>query len=599
MQKERFRYFIKVPELAAFYNEITDYRTAEDVGVDRPDKNEILHHIPPTPDQEYFIGQLMKFAQTGDATLLGRLPLSETEEKAKMLIATDYARKMALDMRMIDPEYEDHPDNKASHCARTIAEYYRKYDEQLGTQFVFSDLGTYQPGQWNVYTEIKRKLVEDYGIPAHEIRFIQECKSEKSRKAVIEAMNEEYVRVLFGSTSMLGTGVNAQRRAVAIHHLDTPWRPSDLAQRDGRAVRKGNEIAKLYADNKVDVIIYAVEKSLDSYKFNLLHCKQTFISQLKSGAMGARTIDERAMDEKSGMNFSEYMAILSGNTDLLEKAKLEKRIASLEGERKSFNKGKRESELKLEEKTLALRNNQAAIAAMTEDWEKFTAAAQTDREGNRLNLIKIDGLDSTDEKTIGKRLQEIAKNATTGGQYKRIGELYGFPIEVVSELTLRDGLEFTDNRFVVKGIYRYNYNNGHLAMADTHAAAMNFLNALERIPGIIDQYRKKNEVLEQEIPQLQAIADKEWKKEDELKQLKSELAALDRKIQLELALPTPEGTPNQGQENGGAQEVPKAENIPKPETPDSDFVRNHLVVGRPGLTTREEDRGIKKKVMGL
>ncbi len=229
VQKERFRYFIKVPELAAFYNEITDYRTAEDVGVDRPDKNEILHHIPPTPDQEYFIRQLMKFAQTGDATLLGRGKLSETEEKAKMLIATDYARKMALDMRMIDPEYEDHPDNKASHCARTIAEYYRKYDGQLGTQFVFSDLGTYQPGGWSVYTEIKRKLVEDYGIPAHEIRFIQECKSEKSRKAVIEAMNEGYVRVLFGSTSMLGTGVNAQRRAVAIHHLDTPWVRHEVA----------------------------------------------------------------------------------------------------------------------------------------------------------------------------------------------------------------------------------------------------------------------------------------------------------------------------------------------------------------------------------
>ena len=370
--------------------------------------------------------------------------------------------------------------------------------------------------------------------------------------------------------------------------LDLPDRPSDLAQRDGRAVRKGNEIAKLYADNRVDVIIYAVEKSLDSYKFNLLHCKQTFISQLKSGAMGARTIDEGAMDEKSGMNFSEYMAILSGNTDLLDKAKLEKRIASLEGERKSFHKGRRESELKLEEKTLALRNNQAAITAMTEDWEKFTAAAQTDKEGNRLNLIKIDGLDSTDEKTIGKRLQEIAKNATTGGQYKRVGELYGFPIEVISEPTLRDGLEFTDNRFVVKGNLRYNYNNGHLAMADTHAAATNFLNALEKIPGIIDQHQKRNEVLEQEIPQLQAIAGKTWKKEDELKQLKSELAALDRKIQLELASPIPEktekNTPN-------AAQIPQL--VQKQENPHKDFVQSHIVIRNPGLTVPRENKGVK------
>ena len=591
VQKERFRYFIKVPELAAFYNEITDYRTAEDIGVDRPKKNEILHHIPPTPDQEVFIGKLMQFAKSGDATILGRPPLSETEEKAKMLIATDYARKMALDMRMIDPNYEDHPDNKASHCAKTIAEYYRKYDAHKGTQFVFSDLGTYQPGGgWSVYTEIKRKLVEDYGIPASEIRFIQECKNEKARKAVIEAMNSGYVRVLFGSTSMLGTGVNAQRRAVAIHHLDTPWRPSDLAQRDGRAVRKGNEIAKLYADNKVDVIIYAVEKSLDSYKFNLLHCKQTFISQLKSGALGARTIDEGAMDEKSGMNFSEYMAILSGNTDLLDKAKLEKKIASLEGERKSFHKGKRDSELKLESKTSALRNNQAVITGMTEDWEKFTAAVQTDKEGNRLNPIKIDGLDTADEKAIGKRLQEIAKNATTGGQYKRVGELYGFPIEVVSEKTLKDGLEFCDNRFVVAGNYRYSYNNGHLAMADTHAAAMNFLNALEKIPSVIDQYKAKNEALEQEIPQLREIAGKTWKKEDELKQLKSELAALDRKIQLELA-PKQEETPGQGQEQG-SQTMPKAEHVPKPDDAAHDYIRSHVIIGSPGIEHREY-RGVK------
>ena len=322
--------------------------------------------------------------------------------------------------------------------------------------------------------------------------------------------------------------------------LDLPDRPSDLEQRDGRGVRAGNEIAKLYADNKVDVIIYAVEKSLDSYKFNLLHCKQTFISQLKSGALGARTIDEGAMDEKSGMNFSEYMALLSGNTDLLDKAKLEKKIASLEGERKSFNKGKRDSEFKLDSKTSELRNNTAVVKAMTEDWNKYVSAAKTDKEGNRLNAVKVDGVFSLDEKVIGKRLQEIAKNATTGGLYKPVGEIYGFPIKVVSERMLKDGLEFTNNRFVVEGNYKYTYNNGHLAMADPVAAARNFLNALEKIPSTIDQYKTKNEVLEREIPQLQDIVGKVWKKEDELKQLKSELAALDRKIQLELAPPAQE-----------------------------------------------------------
>ena len=533
--KDRFRYFIKVPELAAFYNEITDYRTAEDVGVDRPEKREILHNIPPTPQQEVFIQKLMEFAKTGDATLLGRVALSDKERKGKMLIATDYARKMALDMRMIDPSYEDHPDNKASHCARMIAEYYRKFDAQKGTQFVFSDLGTYKPGEWSVYSEIKRKLVEDYGIPAHEIRFIQECKTEKSRKAVIEAMNEGTVRVLFGSTSMLGTGVNAQKRAVCVHELDTPWRPSDLEQREGRAIRKGNEVAKLYNDNKVDVIIYAVERSLDSYKFNLLHCKQTFISQLKRGALGARTIDEGSMDENTGMNFSEYMAILSGNTDLLEKAKLEKRIAALESERKAHGKGKADSEYKLRSLNDDIGKNEITMRKMQSDLDKYQAAVRRDDEGNPLPGLTLDGCRFTDIQNMGIHLQGLAQRTNTHGEYVRVGEVYGFPISITSEKTLTDGIEAIQNRFVVEGEYKYKYNNGFIAMSDTKTACMNFVNALERLPEIIRQYEERTEKMRKDVPLLEAIIAKPWGKEDELKALKSELAVLDRKITAELA----------------------------------------------------------------
>ena len=324
--------------------------------------------------------------------------------------------------------------------------------------------------------------------------------------------------------------------------LDLPDRPSDLAQRDGRGVRAGNEIGKLYADNKVDVIIYAVEKSLDSYKFNLLHCKQTFISQLKSGALGARTIDEGAMDEKSGMNFSEYMAILSGNTDLLDKAKLEKKIASLEGERKSFNKGKRDSETKLQSKTAELGNNKASLKGMTEDYGKFMGKAKKDKDGNILNLITLDGVESTNLEVIGKHLQMLAEKGTTGGQYKRIGEIYGFPVKIVSETSFENGLPFVDNRFFVEGNYKYQYNYGHIAKSDPIAAANNFLNALQKIPSYIEQYDSRCKALEKEIPQLEEIAGKTWKKEEELKGLKAELAALDRKIQLELAPPQEQDT---------------------------------------------------------
>ncbi len=418
VQKERFRYFIKVPELAQFYSEITDYRTAKDIGIDRPDKNEVLYNIPPTPDQDAFIKNLMEFAKSGNATLLGRPPLTEREEKAKMLIATDYARKMSLDMRMVSGKYEDHPDNKASHCAAKLAEYYNRFKTQKGTQFVFSDLGTYKPGEWNVYGEIKRKLVEDHGIPAHEIRFIQEAKTDKQRKELIDGMNQGKIRILFGSTSMLGTGVNAQKRAVAVHHLDTPWRPSDLAQRDGRAIRKGNEIAKFFAENKVDVIIYAVEKSLDSYKFNLLYNKQLFIDQLKNNSLGKRTIDEGSMDEKSGMNFSEYVAILSGNTDLLDKAKLEKQIAGLESEKQAFNRSKFSSKYKLEDVTAMLESAESRLTRMSLDWENLQKRIQKRPDGTIVNPVGLEGLSpNADAKLIGTKLNQIADKARTGGQY--------------------------------------------------------------------------------------------------------------------------------------------------------------------------------------
>jgi N12 class adenine-specific DNA methylase len=536
VQKERFRYFIKVPELAAFYSEITDFRTAKNIGIDRPEKNEILHNIPQTPQQQEFIKKLVEFAKTGDATLLGRTPLTDREEKAKMLIATDYARKMSLDMRMIDRnKYDDHIDNKASHCAANIAKYYNQYNTQRGTQFVFSDLGTYKPGEWNPYSEIKRKLVEDHRIPAHEIRFIQEAKTEIARKALITGMNEGNIRVLFGSTDMLGTGVNAQKRAVAVHHLDSPWRPSDLEQREGRAIRKGNEAAKLHADNKVDVIIYAVEKSLDSYKFNLLHNKQLFITQLKNNNMGTRTIDEGSMDEKSGMNFSEYVAILSGNTDLLDKARLEKKVAALESERQAFSKNKISSEYKLQDIVRTVDGNNELVARMSKDWETFNSRVQYDKDGNKLNPVKLDGVESADVKALAAKLTQINDNATTHGEHYKIGSLYGFSLSVKTEDSMKEGMLFKQNRFFIEGEgnIKYTYNNGNIAN-DPKLAVHYFLHALEKIPSLIEKYQADTEKISKDLPVLKEVTQSTWRREDELKDLKTELLALDRKIQLSL-----------------------------------------------------------------
>ena len=558
VQKERFRYFVKVPELATFYNEITDYRTGEDVGLDRPAMNVILHNIQPTADQRDFNQRLMQFAQTGDGELIFRAPLSDREQKGKMLIATDASRKAALDMRLVSQElFGDDPDNKASHCARLVAEYYQKYDEQQGTQFIFSDLSTYKPGEWNVFQEIKDKLVNKYNIPEHEIRFIQEAKNQKQRNAIIDAMNNGEVRILFGSTTTLGTGVNAQKRAVAVHHIDIPWRPSDLEQRDGRARRTGNWVAKEFAGNNVDVIVYAVERSLDIYKFNLLQNKQLFITQLKTNSLGTRVIDEGAIDEENGMNYAEMVAILSGNDDLLQKAKLEKKILALESERKTYMQARRETEWRMEVAQGKLSKNDEIIKNMTEDNERFLGQRKTGEDGTALPGLKMvhtpefaaDGTYNIEG--MGEVLQDAGR--TIGNKDRQLGTVYGFPLMVESVYMWDDKMKkevYAGNKFWLQGHYQYSYNNGKIAMSkDNRLAAVRYgVNALEKIPEYIKQYQERNEQLRQDIAEYERIAGKAWSKEDELKSLRKEMDELDKKIQASLdattaAAPKPKELP--------------------------------------------------------
>ncbi|MEO7049234.1 MAG: helicase-related protein, partial [Ferruginibacter sp.] len=385
--KERFRHFIKVPELALFYNEITDYKTAKHINLDKPELNEQLVNIPPTPDQQEFIKNLMTFAKTGDATLIGRLPLSADEDKGRMLIATNYAKKMAVDMRLINPfAYTDHPDNKVNACARKIAELYQLSNNKKGTQIVFSDIGTPKPAAFNIYDALKEKLVADFSIPSNQITFIHDW-TDRQKPELFRKMNNGDIRILLGSTEKAGTGLNVQKKVIAMHHLDIPWKPSELEQRNGRGARQGNILAKESYGNKVDNYIYAVEQSLDNYKFNLLKNKQTFISQMKNCELNVRTIDEGSIDEKSGMNFSEYIAILSGDTTLLEKSKMEKKIAVLESLRVAHHKEVFRSRLSLDKMQADKERTLQTLNKLKTDVELYHGGLQFDKDGSKINSI--------------------------------------------------------------------------------------------------------------------------------------------------------------------------------------------------------------------
>ena len=616
ISKERFRYFIKVPELAMFYNEITDYRTAADVGIDRPELDEELCQIPMTDDQQAFLDKLVLFAKTGDPEHIGRTDLSDGEVKALMLLVTMYSNKLSLDMRLISPAYADSPGNKASRSAANIAEYYRRYEDQKGTQMVFCDLSTYKPGIWNVYSEIKRKLVEDHGIPAQEIRFVQEAASDKVRQAMFDAMNEGKIRVLFGSTQKLGTGVNAQQRIVAMHHLDIPWRPMDLEQRNGRGARKGNIVAKEYAGNKVKAYVYAVLRTLDAYKLNLLHNKQQFIDQLKRNRLGARRLDEGAISEDSGMNFAEWMAVVSGNTDLLQKAKLEGRIAALESEQTIFMRTRHEAQSQLQRYTAEIGRRDAMLERLKRDWDYINEVAPPDAKGKRANPLRIDGVESADIVAHGKRLVEIDRTVNTGDDYQKIGTLFDFRILVRTERMQKDGLALTVNKFMVEGLdgIKYTFNNGHLA-AEPKTAATNFIRALDTIPSLMATYEKEKKQFTRDIPTFEQQIAAVWPKEEELKRLKTEAESLTRKIQLDIAQKQQEMQEMQAKtaDNGnglkienaevvdevikpskaeplstasGNQEEPPEEREHVMSPPESDFIRNHILLVRPATNMK-------------
>jgi hypothetical protein len=214
------------------------------------------------------------------------------------------------------------------------------------------------------------------------------------------------------------------------------------------------------------------------------------------------------------------------------------------------------SEQKLSNIVRIVDGNNELISRMKEDWETFNSRLQYDRDGNKLNPLKLDGVESADVKVLAEKLNKLADNATTHGEYYRIGELYGFKLQIKTEDTVKEGLALKQNKFYIEGEgnIKYTYSNGHIAN-DPKLAVNYFIHALEKIPSLIENYEKKNAELSKDLPVLQEVKNSVWRKEDELKQLKADVAALERKIDLSLK-PMDEG------EERPAQKQEKKEDNP-------------------------------------
>lgn len=332
--KERFRNFVNIPELISLYKKHANIVNDHNMAIEKPQLVSKLIEVEPNDLQINFNDKLIEFVEEENGQLLAGITgkvYSEDQMNAKMLLCTNLSKKASIDMRLVNSSFPKIDNGKLDELCKNVDSIYKQFNDDKGVQIIFSDIGTpnKDENKFSVYDEIRKTLVENYTIPSNEIAFIHEHDSTLNKKqAFFKEVNKGKYRIILGSTSKLGTGVNIQYRCTALHHIDIPWRPSDMEQRNGRGERQGNWLAKEKNNNQV----YATKKSLDAYNFQILAQKDEFIKQIKNGSITQRTFNEGDVGEGREVSYAVLSACVSGNTELLEKIKLEKELEKLEDE---------------------------------------------------------------------------------------------------------------------------------------------------------------------------------------------------------------------------------------------------------------------------
>jgi len=405
--KMRYRQFVNLPELAMWYKDMAHVVTNLALKDEKPTLEHVMVNIEPSADQEDFIKRLIMFAKTKDGGHIGMI-LGDNEKQAYMLLATNLAKKMSIDMRLIDGEkYSFDPAGKLAKMCEVVAAEYRSSTSFRGTQMIFGDLGTPGSKGFNVYGEIKRILIEVHGLPAEEIQFVHDYKTNARKTQFTKDMNHGKIRVALGSTKVGGTGINPQYSMIAVHHYDFPWTPKDIEQRDGRLYRQGAEMVRKHRGNVAKSYFYAVNRTLDPYCFTILKNKQSFILQIKTNTTD-RKIDEGSFDEQSGVGYAEFEALLSGNTDLLQKAKLDKEYSMMEHSYTAFQTQKQATVVRHSNLLREIETVEQTVDRLSKD-----AVWLADHDSSVLPLM-VAGVPYMDRQQIGEKLfTEVAAMVRT------------------------------------------------------------------------------------------------------------------------------------------------------------------------------------------
>lgn len=503
--KTRFAKFYNLPELMSVFKNVADIQTADMLKLPVPEAHYHNIALKPSEYQKEIVASLAERAE--------KVRNREVDSSVdNMLLITNDGRKLALDQRLVNPMLPSDPNSKAAKCAENVFEIWRRTADQRSTQMIFCDLSTPKDdGIFSVYDDIRAKLLE-LGIPENEIAFIHNAKSEVQKKDLFGKVRSGQVRILLGSTQRMGAGTNCQQKLIALHHLDCPWRPSDLQQREGRIIRQGNE------NPEVDIYSYVTEGTFDAYLYQLVESKQKFISQImtsKSPVRSAEDVDEQAL------SYAEIKALASGNPMIKEKMDLDIEVSKLKLLKANHLSQKYALEDAISKgfpKQIA--ETQARITGYGADIA--TVKENTHPNGDGFSPLTLAGVTHADKKEAGAALLTMCQTMLSP-EATQIGSYRGLTLELAFDTFARE------YRLTMIGQLRHTVTMG----TDVFGNLQRMDNALEGLPIKEQTCREQLSNLQTQLETAKAEVQKPFPREAELNTKTARLEELNTLLNLD------------------------------------------------------------------
>lgn len=500
--KTRFARFYNLPELITMFRQVADVQTADMLKLPVPEAEYHNEVIKPFGFQKDMVDS---FAERAEKVRNGMVDATVDN----LLKITNDGRKLALDQRLTDELLPDDPESKVNTCLDNIHRIWEASKEQKSTQLVFCDLSTpHGDGKFNVYDDLKAKLVR-MGVPETEIAFIHDAKTEAQKAALFTNVRSGNVRILLGSTAKMGAGTNVQKRLIAEHHLDIPWRPSDIEQREGRILRQGNE------NKRVDIFRYVTENTFDSYMWQTIENKQKFISQIMTSKSPVRSCED--VDE-TALSYAEIKALATGNPHIKEKMDLEIEVSRLKLVKANYLSQKyalEDSLLKHYPKEIRL--TQERIKGYQADIALYGRHKSEDFPG-----MLLYGTHYEEKKEAGTAILEACK-AMTSPEPKEVGSYRGFTLLLSYDIVAKVF------RMTLRGELSHIVELG----SDVHGNIQRMENMLESLPSRLSACEQALATLKEQMDNAKAEVEKPFEQEQELSEKAARLAELNALLNMD------------------------------------------------------------------